>query len=393
MRVLLISDLCSPETYKKLIPPEFRMGQQSQKYLRLLCEGLVANSVIVKTISIPPVNSENNKRHNIKLSKELCYGSEINYIAITNFPIIRNIMTFFRLTNKLVNDRFVEESVIILDMLSVTTLVSTLIAKLLKKRKVLGILTDMPMVYVGNENSRITMQQRINQWLCRIVPDAYLFLSEPMNEMVNFKNKPHVIIEGFSDKNMASRNNKLSNKDFPRVIFYAGGLKKEYGLDMLVEGFIRASIPQCELHICGDGSYTEELLKYCTRYESIKYLGVLDNEKIIENEERATLLVNPRYSNSEFVKYSFPSKNMEYFASGTPMLGTRLPSLPVEYYEHMFFVKEESVDGMALALQEVFSKSDEELYLAGEKAKEWAIKEKSNVVLSKRLIKTIELTK
>ena len=60
----------------------------------------------------------------------------------------------------------------------------------------------------------------------------------------------------------------------------------------------------------------------------------------------ATLLINPRFSNEEYTKYSFPSKNMEYMASGTPILTTKLPGMPKEYYEYIYLFEEESIEGM-----------------------------------------------
>ena len=42
---------------------------------------------------------------------------------------------------------------------------------------------------------------------------------------------------------------------------YTGGLDKAYGLDMLLEGFIAASIPDSELHIYGAGKFAEEIKK------------------------------------------------------------------------------------------------------------------------------------
>ena len=87
MNVLLISDLCGSETYKTIIPQKYRMGQQSQKYLRLLCEGLAANGVEVMAISIPPVNTENNRNRCVYLPSENSHGITFNYIKITNILI------------------------------------------------------------------------------------------------------------------------------------------------------------------------------------------------------------------------------------------------------------------------------------------------------------------
>ena len=110
------------------------------------------------------------------------------------------------------------------------------------------------------------------------------------------------------------------------------------------------------------------------------------NSEIIEKEMDATLLINPRPTNEEYVKYSFPSKNMEYMASGTPVLTTALPGMPQEYYPHVFLIRDESADGVAEALREVFAHSDEELFQKGSAARKFVLRERNNVVQAAKIL-------
>ena len=117
---------------------------------------------------------------------------------------------------------------------------------------------------------------------------------------------------------------------------------------------------------------------------------MLLNSQIVEKEQQAALLVNPRPTNAEFVKYSFPSKTMEYMASGTPLLTTRLPGMPGEYYPYVDFIMAESPQGIADALKRVLSRSDEELFQKGQAAREFVLKQKNNVVQAEKLLKMLE---
>ena len=137
----------------------------------------------------------------------------------------------------------------------------------------------------------------------------------------------------------------LEKKTSPRSVFYDGGVSKQYGLADLVEGFRMADIPNARLEIYGPGDYVPELQKIAEEDSRIIYGGMLMNSEIVEREQQATLLVNPRPTHEEFVKYSFPSKTMEYMASGTPVLTTRLPGMPKEYYPYVSFIDEETADG------------------------------------------------
>ncbi|MGB9612869.1 MAG: glycosyltransferase, partial [Candidatus Margulisiibacteriota bacterium] len=121
----------------------------------------------------------------------------------------------------------------------------------------------------------------------------------------------------------------------------------------------------------------------------IEFFGVISNRAVIEEEIKAILLVNPRPSSEEFTQYSFPSKNMEYMVSGTPLLTTKLPGMPEEYYDYVYLFEDESVEGMAKTLDRILKLPKEELHAKGAAAKEFVLREKNNVVQAKRIIEMI----
>ena len=104
----------------------------------------------------------------------------------------------------------------------------------------------------------------------------------------------------------------------------------------------------------------------------------------------ATRLVKPRPSDEEFVKYSFPSKTMEYMSTGTPVLTTALPCLPEEYLPHLYFFREETPQGMAEALRQVLSLTDEELFQKGCQARQFVLRERNNVVQAAKVLEMLE---
>jgi glycosyltransferase involved in cell wall biosynthesis len=119
-------------------------------------------------------------------------------------------------------------------------------------------------------------------------------------------------------------------------------------------------------------------------------LGVAPNEKIVEAECKATLLINPRFTTEEFTKYSFPSKNMEYMASGTPLLTTKLPGMPEEYYPYVFLFEEETLEGFAYSISNVLGKTDDELKHLGMTARDFVLKNKNNVFQANRIVEFIK---
>ena len=197
-----------------------------------------------------------------------------------------------------------------------------------------------------------------------------------------------MVLEGHADCFLKSVDDaeRYEYKKGKKVVIYAGSIQKLYGIQNLVEGFIKADIENAELQIFGDGDYREELESVAEKHPSVKYMGIKPNAEIVKAEQRAALLVNPRPVAPEYTKYSFPSKNMEYMASGTPVLTTELPGMPKEYYPYIFTIKNDNADGIATALKDVFALNVSARYLKGQSAREFVVREKSNVVQAKKIL-------
>ena len=214
-----------------------------------------------------------------------------------------------------------------------------------------------------------------------------------MNDYLNKKGKPYVILEGHSDITMEEKIPSMEKKTVPRVVFYAGGVSRRYGLANLVEGFRMASPENARLEIYGPGDYVKELEEIAREDGRIFYGGMLLNSQIVEKEQQAILLVNPRPTNEEYVKYSFPSKTMEYMASGTPVLTTVLPGMPKEYHPHVYLLEDETAEGIAKMLTAVLGNSDEELFRKGCEARRFVLEEKNNVIQAKKILDMLDTRK
>ena len=70
-------------------------------------------------------------------------------------------------------------------------------------------------------------------------------------------------------------------------------------------------------------------------------------------QHKATILVNPRTSEGEFTKYSFPSKTMEYLLAGKSVVINRIPGIPEEYFNYVYTPKDESIEALAECLTNV----------------------------------------
>lgn len=389
MNILYVSSTCSREKYIQYVESKgARVSQQAQKYNLLLAEGMVANGAKVHLISTRPINRYVEKRLWMKGERERVNGIDFSYVPFINYPALRNLCVLFGVFFRtLFSGSSKKNTVVVCDALNIVASMAAQAAAALRGYKTVGIVTDVPGHF--SYAQKVTLTQKLNLGVMRRFK-SYLLLTEPMSQIVNPKNRPYIVLEGHADTQMEQIENTLENKSKVRTCLYAGSLMKIYGIANLVEGFVQANVPGTELHIYGDGDFVPELKLLAKQHANIKFLGVAPNSEIVQAELAATLLVNPRPTNEDYTKYSFPSKNMEYMASGTPVLTTKLPGMPEEYYPYVYLLEDESAEGVAKALKEILSQPEEELAQKGADAKKFVMEKKSNISQAKKLVDMLE---
>lgn len=214
--------------------------------------------------------------------------------------------------------------------------------------------------------------------------DYFVFITEFMKE--KFNSKPSIVIEGFVDSSLIYKDIPIAKKE--NAVLYSGALFEKFGIKILLDAFLDGDL-NCELWLFGDGDMVEEINKRALCDSRIKYFGQKPNEMVINYQQRAKLLVNPRFSNNEFTKFSFPSKLMEYMISGTPVLTTNLAGIPNDYHDKMFFIELETVDGLKQSLMNCLSKTQEELDLFGKNTKSYVMREKNNFSQMKKIVEEL----
>lgn len=201
--------------------------------------------------------------------------------------------------------------------------------------------------------------------------DSFILLTKFMAERLNVGNRPWLLMEGIYEPKHFDVNSHYKQK----AVLYTGKLDKRFGIRNLVDSFMRISNIEIELWICGGGS-DEDYVKSCTEKDSrIKYFGFLHQSKVFELQRKASLLINPRSPEGEYTRYSFPSKTMEYMASGTPTIMYNLECIPDEYKP--FLILMEAHDDMSKVIGNWLSKSESDLYSFGKKAQNFILENKT----------------
>ena len=366
---------CSDQKYKQIVGEKKAFVMVTdQKYHGLLIRGIIQNGVEVKCYSGLPINREISNKLIIREQDDIENGIQYHYYTTVNLPIVRQIMIFL---SGFFNILFSKNAYkcIICDYMSIMNTFGMGLAAKIKKIPIIEIVMDLPgLMKTTGETVRGVYKIIAN------LSSGFVLLTQQMNEVVNKQNKPYIVLEGHVDCALQKvpMNERWEYTTGKRVVIYAGGIHKVFGIENLVHGFIKASIANSELRIFGDGDYREELESICKDHANIKYMGVIDNKEIVWQEQRAALLVNPRPSAPIYTKYSFPSKNMEYMVSGTPVLTTKLPGMPDEYKQYVYTIDKETTEGISDALQKVFHYTFEERCVNAEKAREFVLEHKNN---------------
>jgi len=221
----------------------------------------------------------------------------------------------------------------------------------------IAIWTDPPSVRHERESFLKSKLRRIEYYLSKkLMKKASKIISLTKYLAEDFApNKPYIVIEGLIDR--SDINNGIANERKEDLIFtklvYTGSLEKRYGIKNIVDGFQLILSDEIILEIYGRGDYEEELKKVCGEDKRIRYKGFVSNDEILNIQRNADFLINARSANEEYVKYSFPSKTLEYMLSGTPLITTMLPGIPDEYRDYVILLE----DNAPLTISEVLKKS------------------------------------
>jgi len=384
MHIIYSVATCSMQVYTQMFShTKLKPAYQSQKYHRLLIEGLAAHAR-VDVVATPPVNRKVMDKAMVRLPSHTEGGAKYHHIPAVRNPYLKGLVmacgTFFKTLGLAGKD-----SVVIVDCLNRVVATSAMLAAKLRGRRCVGIVMDLPDMFTNGRKFYTAW----GNWIIDHCSD-YIVLTEAMNDYVNHAGKPYVVLEGQADITMWDHVPNMDRKLKPRVVLYAGGVSRQYGAEIMTQGFRKANIPNAQLHVYGPGDYVEELEEIAKQDDRVFYGGMILNTQVVEKEQQATLLINPRPTHEEFVKYSFPSKTMEYLSSGTPALTTRIPGIPKDYEPHLFFIDEETVDGVACALKKALSHTDEELFAKGEAAREFILTTRNNVIQAGKILEMLQ---
>lgn len=405
--ILYISSVPSSEQFKQIRQKQrvgrqhvtYGMPESGFKFHTLLLDGLASQpKVSVTSICGRSLSSQIHRGMYWKGVKDVSNsGCKIVHLPVVNIRFVKQIFAsvffFFSVLSWRLQCASKSKKVVILDGAYISAfppvfaaLISMNIVKISIFCDVYSFMADVQDAGRKTNALQILMRKIASFFYSKL--DGMIYLSRSMNSVVNPKGKPYILLEGIADGAIRSFG-KVTKASAPTIV-YAGALRQEYGLQSLINSFQYISNPNIRLELYGEGNYKSKILEAANKDPRISWGGLIDQNQVFEKEQRAWVVINPRSAQAEFTKYSFPSKTIEYLASGSVVLMAKLPGIPPEYDRFLKYCDMDSPEIIAEAVNKLISLGVDELTSIGSLGKHFVLSEKTHQIQSERLLHFIE---
>lgn len=380
MNLIYVGSSNPEEVTDKLLKMGSSVNFASKTLQNALLEGLFAHNRDLKIISSWGITPFPKVKKIFFNREELSYGGKSGnyiYVGVLNLPILNLLSRFIRIRRELKRQlsRTEDNTVIIYEVHTPYLLAVATLRKRIKKTCL--IVPDLPEFMSGNNGRLHKFLKRIDKFIinkCLSKIDSYALLSEPMQERLPMKEKQWTLMEGIYQP---LENEEKVTKETLRTIMYTGGVFHRRGVDLLLDAFEQIDKSNYRLWIRGNGDMVPEIKERAKKDPRIIYFEPMSREELLKMERRATVMINPTPPSLDFTRYFFPSKTMEYLASGTPTIMYRLGCMPKEYDEYVYYVEDESIETLSRRLIEICEKSQEELDEFGFAARSFILSKKT----------------
>lgn len=372
------------EAQKDVFLKKSRRGYQfaAQNLQESLIDGFVANDININVLTIPALSTfpRGYKSPFVKNADFVIKGNVLGRsMGYLNIPFKNHVdySAAAEYIDQWYNNTKGKHVIFVYALLGQQMYIATAAKRRHSDIKLCIIVPDLPRFMGGNKYyKKLGLQEKsINSIYTRIKCfDSLVVLAEPMVADLGMADRPYIVVEGIYSGNS---NLNAVDKTKELALLYTGALVLRYGIGDLLDAFMKIDDKRFRLWLCGIGDAVD-YIKECKRKDNrIIYFGKVSKSEAETMQKKATLLINPRHSSEELTKYSFPSKTIEYMASGTPTLMCHLPSIPSEYDEHLFYFTDETIDGMAATMVEICEKPSSELSTKGLNARKFVISKKN----------------
>lgn len=398
-RLLWIGCLESDEEFKIKSTKGYNLASAQVSQINIILgieeeTGLIFDSINGSVLPHYPIYKDKMIEEVIWEHKENAYNISVAYKnkKFINRLSCKNAM--IKAINKWIETRYDNEELVVFvySMRSSAMAAACEIKKRIPNSSIYLIVTDLPQ-FMDLGQSRVKAILKKIDWIqikrMQKKFDGFILYAEKMADFLKIQSEKWILMEGIYNLDDNLEPERDSNKK-KKAIMYSGKLDIEYGLDILLKAFMKINNEELELWLTGGGN-AEEYVRECAKKDKrIKYYGFLPSRKdVLKKQQEASLLVNMRLPSEKASAYCFPSKLLEYMATGIPVLSFKIDGIPKEYSRYIIFIENQSVESLIDSINRVFNMDEVSRNKIGADAREFVLNEKNMKKQSRRILKFI----
>lgn len=204
--------------------------------------------------------------------------------------------------------------------------------------------------------------------------------------------KDFLLVDGGINDGVIARLFPLEESQNERFTFVlAGMLWDQNGTKMVLDCLSAHPEIKADFVFAGIGLDVPIIAERAKSDPRIHYAGMLSPDELFKLYERADVLLNLRIE--EEVDFHFPSKLLEYMATGKHVISTSIAHAERDYGEFITIINENSPDALASAIKYVMACGKKNIYEQGVRARTFMIEKRNWRYQTKRILDYINRRK
>lgn len=233
-----------------------------------------------------------------------------------------------------------------------------------------------------------SIDARLQIALLRQMTGVIVFSTHTVKDF--FLAQPTIKVEpGVESTDFSAVQSPMEKTTKSKIVMFSGALSTASGIIWLLEAFKLVDDPDLQLWITGRGHLESLIAESARSVRRVRFFGFVTKEELLQLYSSATVLVNPRPISLPEHQYNFPSKLIQYMATGRPVITTATGDVG-EYESLVFLLREETPLALARMIQEVCALPAEIREELGERARNYVLRNKTWEIESRRMYEFLE---
>jgi glycosyltransferase involved in cell wall biosynthesis len=382
-RVALLGFTLPDEEYRELLERDPHPPHQTQNFSKALIAALRSANYEISVISALPTSSYPAGRRLFAGGGEFTLdGGSIpgRRIPFINLPVLKHITRLLTLTlwaGRAAYDS--AGSVLLVHGVHSPFLVFAALIMVARKTRIVAIVTDPPGVVLSEDGFLVRLFKSLDRRIVRGLLNRFtgvICLSPALRREWVKSATPALVLEGFLAPDIETF--RLGEPaPYPKVV-YAGGLHAEYGARRLLESATLLRTPGAKVHFFGTGDLDNAIRDVAATSDKVVGPSLVGRQELFREYQSTWLLVQPRPTATTTGEQSFPSKLLEYMATGVPTASTRLPGIPSDYEGYYLPLSDRDGQQMAREIDEYLQQVEQTQREFGHRARQFILSTRSS---------------